>query len=148
MNKQKPSKRLMDGFTIACLSAIYMDMAGRMLKEDSRFYKQKNKQMLNDLMNANQSILFEIEMVHKFMDDNPQYIEAFAKERGDSEIEVECLHEAINIQRRIAGNFAGALLNSDDNKIFELDLYLENLVNGKKLYTEEELNYYISKQGK
>ena len=55
------------------------------------------------------------------------------------EVEQEVMHEELNASKRIFINLAALYITANDSKIYDLERITNNLIQNKKVFTEEEV---------
>jgi hypothetical protein len=138
MNREK-------GLTLCVIAALLIENGSRYLKKDNIFYKGNVKRMLNNLVDENATIIYNIEKLKNLIqqDDFVKQVSDEIKEEVDSEI----LLDGLNMEQRIFFNLINHFYHCDNSGLFHLDMYLDNIANNRKLYTQEEVDILL-KQNK
>lgn len=126
------------------------EYVGDILKQDNRFYKQKNKQLLKQLLENNTALLLQYKKVQNllFKSDETKkvYEDLYFKETGepldyDKNIVLEDFDLIENIFRLFFRNY----LTASDNDLIILFQALNNIKNKEKLFTEKEIEIFSKK---
>lgn len=132
---------------IVAACAVFINYAGEVLKKDKRFYKQKNKQLLNALLNNNIQIIKESEHTEALVMKNPKIkanLEMHYKQITGEDIvyETDSAVEDLNMMQEMFGIFLEIYLSRDTVSLVKFFIQLQSIRDNEKLYTEQELKWF------
>jgi len=116
------------GLVLAVIASLLIDLASKHLKKDNIFYKYKNKKLLNELIDSNKEVLKNIDKLRKLIGEG--YFNNIE--------EKDVIEDNFNTEEKVFFNFIKLFYESDETKLIELNMFLDNLIKGKRLYTQEE----------
>ena len=132
---------------IVAACAVWLNYAGEILKEDKRFYKQKNKQLLNALLDNNIKIIEESKHTEALVLNNPEIkanLETHYKKITGEDIiyDTDSAVEDLNLMQEMFGTFLEIYLQKDTVSLVEFFIQLRSIRDNEKLYTEQELKWF------
>jgi hypothetical protein len=132
---------------IVAACAVWINYAGEILKKDKRFYKQKNKQLLNALLDNNINIIKESKHTEALVMNNPKIkanLEMHYREITGEDIvyETDSAVEDLNLMQEMFGTFLEIYLSRDTVSLVEFFIQLRSIRDKEKLYTEQELKWF------
>jgi hypothetical protein len=132
---------------IVAACAVWLNYAGEILKKDNRFYKHKNKQLLNALLNNNLPIIKQSMHTEALVLNNPNIkanLEKHYKDITGEDIvyDTDSVVEDLNIMQEMFGVFLEIYLTSSTPALVEFFIQLRSIRDKERLYTEEELKWF------
>ena len=121
---------------MALIAYLLLEQAGTVLKSDGKYYKGKTKLLLNNLLQNSSSVFLNIKNLKNLILPT-QVLNKVKLEHG--EVEQEVMHEELNASKRIFINLAALYITANDGKIYDLERITNNLIQNKKVFTEEEV---------
>lgn len=122
------------------------DYVSLILKKDSDFYIQRNKQLLNQIILNNKSAILKLEKATSLLFESDKvkslYEEAYEKETGNKlEYDPNIVLDDLNLIQNTFRLFLRVCMTATPTESVSLYQALDNLNNKKRLYTEEEMQY-------
>lgn len=132
---------------IVAACAVWLNYAGEILKKDKRFYKHKNKQILNALLDNNIDIIKENANTEALVMKNPNIkanLEKHYKDITGEDIiyDTDSAVEDLNIMQEMFGVFLEIYLTRDTVSLVEFFIQLRSIRDKERLYTEDELKWF------
>lgn len=132
----KEDRKQEKGIALALIAYLLLEQAGTVLKSDGKYYKGKTKLLLNNLLQNSSSVFLNIKNLKNLILPT-QVLNKVKLEHG--EVEQEVMHEELNASKRIFINLAALYITANDGKIYDLERITNNLIQNKKVFTEEEV---------
>lgn len=132
----KEERKQEKGIALALIAYLLLEQAGTVLKSDGKYYKGKTKLLLNNLLQNSSSVFLNIKNLKNLILPT-QVLNKVKLEHG--EVEQEVMHEELNASKRIFINLAALYITANDGKIYDLERITNNLIQNKKVFTEEEV---------
>lgn len=132
----KEEKKQEKGIALALIAYLLLEQAGTVLKSDGKYYKGKTKLLLNNLLQNSSSVFLNIKNLKNLILPT-QVLNKVKLEHG--KVEQEVMHEELNASKRIFINLAALYITANDGKIYDLERITNNLIQNKKVFTEEEV---------
>jgi len=123
------------GISLSLVAYMLLQQAGIYLKSDGKYYKNKSKRLLDALLNDSKDIFYNIDNLRRLA--IPKNILRKVEKEMGYEVEEEVMNEELTTSQKIFTNLVTLYMTSDTSQLYDLELYTTNLVNKKKLYTEE-----------
>lgn len=126
------------------------EYVGDILKQDNKFYKQKNKQLLKQLLQNNTALLLQYQKVQEllFQSDETKkvYEDLYQKETGEAlEYDKNIVLEDFDLIENIFRLFLRNYLTANDTDLISMFVALNSIKNKEKLLTEKELGIFSKK---
>lgn len=115
---------------LSFIASFLLDKAGKVLKEDSYFYKQSTKRLVNQLVESNIPVL---NVARKVTDGTHSALKDLDEE--DIENTKLELDEEINLLNL----FCEIYFRSSVTRVVDMQIMLTNIAHGKHLFTEDEV---------
>ena len=138
---------------IVAACAVWLNYAGEILKKDKGFYKQKNKMLLNNLLDNNLDVIRRSEKTEALVLNNPKIkrnLELHYKEiTGESIVyDTDSAVEDLNLMQEMFGIFLEIYLTTSTVDLVTFFIQLRAIRNKERLYTEEELLWFTEQISK
>lgn len=138
---------------IVAACAVWLNYAGEILKKDKGFYKQKNKMLLNALLDSNLEVIKKSEKTEALVLNNPKIkrnLEFHYKQlTGETLVyDTDSAVEDLNMMQEMFGLFLEIYLTTSTVDLVKFFIQLRSIKNKEKLYTEEELLWYTEQISK
>lgn len=125
------------GLSAAIMGTILFDIAAKSIKHNPDYFPHNLRKWASNFTAIAQPVLWRIEKLKKL------FISESSKKEFEKEVgympEAEEIENDLNIEQELVSKFISLYLGYSTNQMYNLDLYFENLIQGKKLYTEEEV---------
>lgn len=133
---------------IVAASATFMNYAAGMMKKDNKIYKQKNKQMINNFVRANQEALCEYDKVRALLTDSPELrttYEKVYKEMTGEEIEYtpELADDELNLVQDLFGLFVKLFIKANDGDLANMFSTLSTMDKGGRIVLNNEMPGFV-----
>lgn len=143
MSKKKYSISVERGLGCAVLGVILLDIASKAVKQENKFIPYNLRNWMRGFNTIAQPVLWEISKLKKLFVPAEKVAE-INNELG-YELESESIESDLNTEQSLFTDFIFTYLNSDTSQIYNLALIMENLKEGKKVYTEQEVEDVVNK---
>lgn len=134
-------------WSLSICASLLLAKASETLKKDDAFYKQKNKQLLNQLIESNNGVLRANDRLKNLID-APQFTQEVKEANNEDALEVGDLSLNLTLEQEVMSRFMFLFVTSTNSTIHNLDLVLSNLSQNRRLYTQEEVDYLIKQKEK
>lgn len=125
------------GIALSLIAYLLLEQAGSVLKEDGKYYKGKTKKLLNNLLEDSMSIFLNIKNLRRLM--LPEETLKKVEKEFNLEIDEEIMEEELDTSKKIFINLASLYITANDGKIYDLERITSNLVQNKKVFTQDEM---------
>jgi hypothetical protein len=130
---------------IIAFCSIFTHYAAELLKKDVKWFRHKNKQLLLQLIDENVKTIKEYENCKAllFQDKDVKLnleLHHKAITGKDVDYDKEAIEEDLNIIQELFGIFLEIYLKTAPFEMINLSIILRNFRDGKRLYTEDEVN--------
>ena len=130
------------GLLLSALS--FIEIGGKILKEDTKFYRKKNKQLLNTLIESNSELIKERDLLFNLIQSD-MVIEESSKIL-DYELDKEGIVDLYTTEQKLLSNFIFLYLSlKSDTDLIDTFIITEELRKGNKVYTQVELDDKLKK---
>ena len=138
---------------IVAACAVWLNYAGEILKKDKGFYKQKNKMLLNNLLDSNIEVIKRSEKTEALVMNHPKIkrnLELHYKEITGENIvyDTDSAVEDLNMMQEMFGLFLEIYLSTSTVDLVKFFIQLRSIRNKEKLYTEQELLWFTEQVSK
>ena len=130
-------------YGLAIVSYLSLKKCSEFFKANNVFFSHTSKKHLSNFIETTKPIwrsINDLKLLHV-----PKDVIRDTSAKLGYEIESEIITEELNTQEQIVENLIDLLLTADVCEIDDLYLFLQNMKNKKKLYTEEELKIKLVK---
>lgn len=125
------------GIALALIAYLLLEQAGSVLKEDGKYYKGKTKMLLNNLLQDSNGIFLNIKNLRRLILSKETIRKV--EQQLNQEIEQDVMEEELDTSKRIFVNLASLFITANDGKIYDLERITTNLLEGKRVFTQEEM---------
>lgn len=137
MSKELDKKGKSIGLLLAAIS--FIEVGGKLLKEDNKFYSKKNKQLLNNLIDSNLNLVKERDLLFNLLSSEKVLQES--SKILNYELDKEIIEDLYTTEQKLLSNFIYLYLNlKSDSALIDTFIITEELRKGNKVYTQIELN--------
>ena len=138
MNKKELDK-FGKGVGLLIAACTFIEIGGDIVKENHKFYKKKNKQLLNNLINSNLDLIEQRELLFNLLSSEKVLQES--SKILNYELDKESIEDLYTTEQKLLSNFIYLYLNlKSDTELIDTFIITEELRKGKKVYTQVELN--------
>jgi len=134
MSKEQKQEK---GIALALIAYLLLEQAGSVLKEDGKYYKGKTKMLLNNLLQDSNGVFLNIKNLRRLI--LPKETIKKVELQLNQEIEQDVMEEELDTSKRIFVNLASLFITANDGKIYDLERITTNLLEGKRVFTQEEM---------
>lgn len=134
------------GIALALIAYLLLEQAGSVLKEDGKYYKGKTKKLLNNLLQDSMSIFLNIKNLRRLM--LPKETLKKVEKEFNLEVNEEIMEEELDTSKKIFINLASLYITANNGRIYDLERITSNLVQKKKVFTEDEVLDVLKKYNK
>lgn len=134
------------GIALALIAYLLLEQAGSVLKEDGKYYKGKTKKLLNNLLQDSMSIFLNIKNLRRLM--LPKETLKKVEKEFNLEVDEEIMGEELDTSKKIFINLASLYITANNGRIYDLERITSNLVQKKKVFTEDEVLDVLKKYNK
>ena len=131
------------GIALSLIAYLLLEQAGSVLKEDGKYYKGKTKMLLNNLLQDSSGIFLNIKNLRRLI--LPKETIKKVELQLNQEIEQEVMEEELDTSKRIFVNLASLFITANDGKIYDLERITTNLLEGKRVFTQDEVEDVVKK---
>lgn len=134
------------GIALSLIAYLLLEQAGSVLQEDGKYYKGKTKKLLNALLQDSKGIFLNIKNLRRLI--LPKETIKKVEKQYNLEIEQDVMEEELDTSKRIFVNLASLYITGGTDKMYDLERITSNLVQKKKVFTEEEVLDVLKKYNK
>lgn len=140
MSKEQKQEK---GIALALIAYLLLEQAGSVLKEDGKYYKGKTKMLLNNLLQDSNGVFLNIKNLRRLI--LPKETIKKVELQLNQEIEQDVMEEELDTSKRIFVNLASLFITANDGKIYDLERITTNLLEGKRVFTQDEVEDVVKK---
>lgn len=140
MSKEQKQEK---GIALALIAYLLLEQAGSVLKEDGKYYKGKTKMLLNNLLQDSNGVFLNIKNLRRLI--LPKETIKKVELQLNQEIEQDVMEEELDTSKRIFVNLASLYIMKGVDKMYDLERITSNLLEGKKVFTQEEVEDVLKK---
>ena len=140
MSKEQKQEK---GIAFALIAYLLLEQAGSVLKEDGKYYKGKTKMLLNNLLQDSNGVFLNIKNLRRLI--LPKETIKKVELQLNQEIEQDVMEEELDTSKRIFVNLASLFITANDGKIYDLERITTNLLEGKRVFTQDEVEDVVKK---
>ena len=140
MNHEQQAKKdtkLGKGVSLLLMASFFFDQGANILKGDGKWYQLKNKQALNNLINANIHVFENHKRLTNLLQDE-EVLKKTEKATG-MKLDKEEVEYGFSVEKNVFALFTSFYLASTDRMVAKLEWVLEMLHKNKELFTEEDM---------
>ncbi|PRY38487.1 hypothetical protein CLV58_109214 [Spirosoma oryzae] len=138
LSKVNYSPAVIKAYGVAVLCSYLLDYVSRMFKTDNQFYTKRNRFLIRELVEANKPILAQAEQIRTLT--HPKLVDL----ADDNRANTDAVTEEIDTEFEIFRNFSQIYLQSSPVELTDLWIILNNLLQGKKVYTQDEVDSLLA----
>lgn len=140
MSKEQKQEK---GIALALIAYLLLEQAGSVLKEDGKYYKGTTKMLLNNLLQDSNGVFLNIKNLRRLI--LPKETIKKVELQLNQEIEQDVMEEELDTSKRIFVNLASLFITANDGKIYDLERITTNLLEGKRVFTQDEVEDVVKK---
>ena len=137
------NRKIEKGLSLSLVAYLLLEQASTVLREDGKYYRAKTKILLNSLIQNILPVILNIKNLRRLI--LPKETLKKIEKEYKLEIESDIIDDELNSCKNIFVNLASMYIMADTSKIYELEKITTNLVENKKLYTQEDVLYMINR---